>query len=144
MLAFLSRTDIVYWSRGLWRTTEPNSAIAGLWAPSNERAEWLAILSEARGRKAVMLTTSGAAELLFPGFEQPVSLFLLKGLMTPTEIQNKVAQISSADIVVVPNIVGTCGGIPEAPEFEAAMKKFDLRKEEYFDVYQRSGADARR
>ena len=29
-------------------------------------------------------------------------------------------------------------------KFEAAMKKFDLRKEEYFDVYQRSGADARR
>jgi hypothetical protein len=144
VLALLSWTDVVFWGRRLWRTTEPDAATAGLWASPLERAEWLGILSEARGRKAVMLDTAGAADLLFPGFEQPVTLFLFKGLMTPAEIQRKVAAISGADLVVVPNIGGTCGGIPPAPEFDAAIAGFGLTREKYFDVYHRKGADSRR
>ena len=109
-LALFSWTDVVYWNYRWWRTTEPASSTAGLWASSDERAEWLSVLAKARGHKAVMLDRQGATELLFPGFEDPVSLFLLKGLMTPQEIQRKLAQISGADIVIVPMSIGDRGG----------------------------------
>jgi len=142
-LALFSWTDVVYWNYRWWRTTEPASSTAGLWAPSDERAEWLSVLAKARGHKAVMLDRQGATELLFPGFEDPVSLFLLKGLMTPQEIQRKLAQISGADIVIVPMSIGDRGGIPEAPEFDAAMKNFVLTRGKYFYVFQRDGAKSR-
>jgi hypothetical protein len=142
-VALFSWTDVVYWNYRWWRTTEPDSSTAGLWAPSDERAEWLSVIAKARGHKAVLLDRQGAAELLFPGFEDPVSLFLLKGLMTPEDIQRKLAQISSADIVVVPMSMGNCGGIPQAPEFDAAMKNFVLTRGKYFDVFQRDGAESR-
>ena len=144
VLALFSWTDVVFYGRRLWRTTEPDAVTAGLWASPVERAEWLGILSETRGRKAVMLDTAGAADLLFPGFEQPNTLFLFKGLMTPAEIQRKAAEISKADLVVVPKIGGTCGGVPPAPEFDAAITGFGLTREKYFDVYHREGADSRR
>ena len=142
-VAFFSWTDVAYWTYRWWRTTEPDAATAGLWAPPDERAAWVAVLAKARGRKAVMLTTEGATELLFPEFEQPVSLFLLKGLMTPAEIQRKIAQISSADIVIVPNTIESCSGVPRAPEFNQALKNLELTPGRYFDVYQRLGADSR-
>jgi len=138
-LAFVSWTDVAYWTYRWGRTTEPNVATAGLWAPADERTEWLTVLSKARGQKTVLLSTMGAAELLFPGFEEPVSLYLTKGLMATADVQRKLAQISGADIVVVPsNTIGTCSGIPQAPEFDAAMKEFEPQmRGKYFDVYQR-------
>jgi hypothetical protein len=140
VLAFFSWTDVAYWTYRWWRTTEPNAVTSGLWAQADERAEWRTVLAKARGQKTVMLSTMGAAELLVPGFEDPVSLYLTKGLMAPSDVQRKLAQLSDADIVVVPNTMGTCSGIPQAPELEAAMKKFELQmRGKYFDVYQRSG-----
>ena len=140
-LAFFSWTDIAYWTYRWWRTTEPNAATAELWARADERAEWLTVLSKARGQKTVILSTMGAAELLIPGFEHPVSLYLTKGLMATEDVQRKLAQLSDADIVVVPNTMETCSGVPQAPELEAAMRKFDLQvRGKYFDVYyQRDG-----
>lgn len=143
VVAFFSWTDVAFWTYRWWRTTAPDAATAGLWAPGDERAAWIDVRAQARGRKAVMLTTEGATELLFPGFEQPVSLFLLKGLMTPAEIQRKVAQISRADIVVVPNTIESCSGVPAAPQFNEALKNFERTPGKYFDVYQRAGADSR-
>jgi hypothetical protein len=138
-LAFFSWTDVAYWTYRWGRTTEPNVATAGLWAPVDERTEWLTVLSKVRGQKTVLLSTMGAAELLFPGFEEPVSLYLTKGLMATADVERKIAQISKADIVVVPsNTIGSCSGVPQAPEFDAAMKEFELQMSgKYFDVYQR-------
>ncbi len=142
-LALFSWTDVVYWNYRWWRTTEPDSSTAGLWASPDERAEWLSVLAKIRGHKAVMLDRQGATELLFPGFEDPVSMFLLKGWIPPEYIHRKLAEISGADIVIVPMSMGNCGGVPEAPEFDAAMKNFVLTRGKHFDVYQRDGAESR-
>jgi len=126
--------------RRWWNTREPDAVTAGLWASSDERDEWQRVLDSVHSRRATMLDTKGAAELMFPEFEAPVSLFLDAGLMKPDEIQRKVTQMSDAQVVVVPaNIwIEACRGIPAAPEFETALKRFEPRmKGKFFDVYQR-------
>ena len=87
-----------------------------------------------------MLDLKGAAELMYPEFESPVTVYLDPGLMKPFEIRRKVEQMSQARMVVVPANIGieSCRGIPAAPEFEAALKSFEPRmKGKFFDVYQR-------
>jgi hypothetical protein len=140
-IAFFSWTDMAYLTYRWWKTTAPDAATAGLWAPPDERAEWVRVLAKARGRKAVMLEAGGGAtELLFPEFEQPVSLFLLKGLMTPAEIQRKTTQISGAEIVIVSKTIKECSGVPKAAEFNQALKPFEFTSGKYFDIYQRGSA----
>ena len=141
-VALFSWTDVAYWTYRWWHTTAPDAATAGLWAPRDERDAWAELLANTRGHKAVMLATGGATELLFPGFEPPTSLFLLKGLMLPAEIQRKVAEISGADIVIVPNTIESCSGVPKAAEFNAALKPFELTPGKYFDIYRRGSAYA--
>ena len=87
----------------------------------------------------MILDTKGAIELLVPEFEEPVSLYLDFGLMSHAEVQRKVEQISNAEMVVVPvGGIEVCRGIPAAPEFDTALKSFDLRVHgKFFDVYQR-------
>jgi hypothetical protein len=123
-----------------WDTSQPDALTAGLWASSDERAEWRQVLDSIRGSKAVMLDLKGAAELMYPEFESPVTVYLDPGLMKPFEIRRKVEQMSQARMVVVPANIGieSCRGIPAAPEFEAALKSFEPRmKGKFFDVYQR-------
>ena len=62
---------------------------AGLWAPDDEREEWRQVLAATRQHKVVMLDSMGATELLFPGFANPVSLFLTRGLMQPDDVRRK-------------------------------------------------------
>ncbi|MGH7778541.1 MAG: hypothetical protein ACREQR_01770 [Candidatus Binataceae bacterium] len=140
-LAILSWTDEIYWVHRWWQVRQPDAITAHLWSTAEERAEWTKALGEARGRKTVILDTKGAAELMFPQLEKPVSLFLDPGLMNTAEIQRKVDQLSSADLVVVPVGMPTCGGIPEAPEFESAMKQFQMVfAGKFFEVYGRGDA----
>ena len=139
VLALLSWISVARWSQQWWKNTAPDPATAGLWAPEDERTEWLQVLAMARGHKAVILDTMGAAELLSPGFAEPVSLFLLPGLMLPADLRRKLEQLSNAEIVVVPTItIVTCSGIPDASEFKDALKSFDLAwSGKHFEVFRR-------
>jgi hypothetical protein len=139
MLAILSWTCVGRWSQQWWKNTAPDPATAGLWAPAAEKAEWLQVLSAARGQRTVILASMGGAELISPGFEEPVNLYLIAGLMAPDDIHRKLDQLSSAQIVVVPTIkMATCSGIPDAPEFRKALKDFDLAwRGQHFEVFQR-------
>ena len=135
-IALLSLTDLAYWSHRWWRTTTPDNSTAGLWAPEDERSEWTRVLTTARDRKTVILDSRGAAELLFPGFENPVSLFLIGGLMRADDIQRKLQELSGAEIVVVPITISACSGVPDAPEFRDALKRFELAwSGKHFDVF---------
>lgn len=137
-VALCSWTDIVFWNHRWWQTTRPDNATAGLWAPARERDEWLKVRATARGQRTLMLDDMGATELLFQGFENPVSLYLMRGLMTPGDIDRKLAQLSAAQVVVVPITISACSGIPDAPEFRDALKRFNLAwTGKYFEVYQR-------
>jgi hypothetical protein len=136
-LALLSWTDIAFWTHRWWVTTAPDAATAGLWAPDDERGEWVRVLSMTQGRKIVMLDSMGATELLFRGFGEPVSLYLTGGLMSRDDVRRKIEQLSSAQIVVVPITISACSGVPDAPEFTAAMKRFDtLWTGKHFEVFQ--------
>jgi hypothetical protein len=138
ILALLSWTDVAYWTHRWWQTTAPDVATAGLWAPSDERTEWLQVLSSVHGKQTVMLDSMGASELLFPGFEPPVSLYLTRGLMMPDDVRRKLDELSSAQMVVVPITMSSCTGIPDAPEFASAMKDFEPRwSGKHFEVFQR-------
>jgi hypothetical protein len=139
VFALFSCTDVAYWSNRWWHETSPDPATAGLWASADERKQWLRVLSTAHNHKTVILDCMGAAELLFPGFEEPVSLYLTRGLMQPEDIHRKLDQLTRAEVVVVPTIaMTTCSGVPEAPEFSDALTHFRLAlSEPYFQVFQR-------
>ncbi len=139
VLAVLSWTDFAYWSYRWAGTTAPATTTAGLWAPADERIEWSQVRSLAVGHKTVILDTMGAAELLFPGFEKPVSLYLTRGLMLQNDIGRKLDLVSGAEMVIVPMIpMSSCTGIPDAPEFRGAIKDLQLAWHgKYFDVYRR-------
>ena len=142
VMGILAWTDVAFLEREWRQTHERDAVTAGLWAPPDERAEWQTVLDIVRSRRVAILDTKGAAELVFPDFEKPVTLYLDPGLMVPADIRRKVEQMSEAQMVVVP-VDGneTCRGIPAAPEFETALKSFEPRiKGKYFDVYQRAAS----
>lgn len=141
MIALLSWTDLAYWTNRWWQTTAPDAETAGLWAPADERDEWLKVRELTHDRRVVMLASMGATELLFSGFEKPVSLYLIRGLMLPDDISRKVEQLSRAEIVVVPITIAACSGIPDAPEFTSELKHFDpLWIGKHFEVFRRHAA----
>ncbi|HEY9157625.1 hypothetical protein [Candidatus Binatus sp.] len=140
VMGIMAWTDVAFWEQRWWHTRDRDAVTAGLWAAADERAEWQRVLDTVHSRRAVILDTKGAIELLVPGFEKPVSLYLDPGWMVPADIQRKVGQMSQAEMVVVPANIGieACRGIPAAPEFETALKSFEPRmRGKFFDVYQR-------
>ena len=139
LLGIMAWTDIVFPELQSWHTRQRDAVTAGLWAPSDEREEWQEVLDAVHSQRASILDTKGAVELLVPGFEEPLNLYLDPALMVPADIQRKVEQISNAQMVVVPvGGIEVCSGIPAAPEFDTALKSFDLRmRGKFFDVYQR-------
>ena len=135
LLAWISPAVFTYRA---WKTTSPNPVTAGLWSSPEEAGEWNKVLGLARQEKMVVLDTKGSVELMYPDFGKPVSLYLDPGLMTQEDIARKVAQLSTANAFVVPKTVRTFGGLPDAPEFIAAMRDFDLEwKGHFFEVYRR-------
>jgi hypothetical protein len=139
VIGIMAWTDVVFWELRWRHSRERDAVTAWLWASPDEREEWQRVLDAAHSQRAVILDTKGAIELIVPGFEKPVSLYLDFGLMVPADIQRKVEQISEAQMVVVPvGGIEACRGIPAAPEFAAALKSFEPRiKGKFFDVYQR-------
>ena len=138
VVALLSYTDLAYWTHRWWQTTSPDAATAGLWAPDDEREEWRQMRALTHEHKVVMLDSMGATELLFPGFENPVSLFLTRGLMQPDDVRRKLDQLSTAELAIVPITIEACSGVPDAPEFRSALKSFDLAWEgKHFEVFRR-------
>lgn len=120
-----------------WKTQQPRAVTAWLWSPRAEAAEWSHVQGITSGKHATILDTKGAAELIFPQFQPPTSLYLDRGLMRQAEIDRKVQQLADSDLVVVSLGPVTCGGIPRAPEIQGAMRNFDpIFRGQFFIVYQ--------
>jgi len=140
MVALLSWIGPVYWSQKRWRTTSTDAVTARLWTTTDERSEWSKVLAMTHGKKTVMMNSMGAVELLFPGFESPVSLFLKPGLMTSSDVERKLSQLGTAQMVVAPILPGPCDGVANTPEFSTAIKTFEpLWTGQHFEVFARSG-----
>jgi hypothetical protein len=138
LMGLLSWTDIVIWLHHYWQIRSPHQTTDGLWASKEQRVEWANVRGLMEGYRTVLLDTSGAAELMFPGFEPPVSAYLEPGLMIPAEMNRKLRQMSSADLVIVPIGTTICSPMPISLKFDAAMKEFlPLRKGRFFTVFKK-------
>jgi hypothetical protein len=138
-LAFLSLlSQKATWQDSIraWRTTRPDPDALGLWTTPDEADEWARVRRLATGKSATILSCDGSAEVEFPEFRKPVSLFLIPGLPTSVEIERKAAEVSSSSIVITPDFSGTdfCQ-LPKWPEFAAALTGFRIVSNgKYFKV----------
>jgi hypothetical protein len=126
-----------------WTAAAATSETAGLWASADERGEWTRVRATAHGCRTAMLIPEGAAEVLFPEFEKPVSLYLTEGLYRLADIARKTAQIAAAQLVVMPGPSSRYGEfLPPAP-IRQAMANFELIwRGKYFAVYRSRTAPA--
>ncbi len=139
MLGVVSWTVGGAWLYQGWTTLRPSAVTAGLWASARERNEWKHVLASVHGHRAVTFDNRGAAGLLFPQLEPPVTLFLVHGLTTDSEVRRKVAQIAGASQLIIPLGNGPCYKIPTAPRLRSALKDFTpLWTGRYFEVLQRT------
>jgi len=88
---------------------------------------------ETQGRpRAALLARTGCAELLFPEFAKPVSLYLDPGIPTDEEVMRKAAQLRQASAVVV---VGH-SLLATWPPFDAALAgRTPAFHGKFFDIY---------
>ncbi len=125
-----------------WTQEVRSSATAGLWAKPKVRDEWTHVLDLVRGRRATIVYSLGGAQIMFPQFGPPVSAFLLRGLANTVEIRREIAQLSRADLVVVPlGTVESCFVRPGLPQIDAALENFTpLWTGKYFQVLRHRAA----
>jgi hypothetical protein len=97
--ALLTESGFTY---QFWYTTSPSPQTAGLWATSGERDEWIKVLATIRGHRAAMLEYEGCADLLFPEFSPPVTLFLVPGGVTREAMSRKLSQLRASSRIVMP------------------------------------------
>lgn len=139
VVAILSWSGTAYWLSEQWQTTSLDASAGRLWTTSDESIEWTRVLRMTHNKNTAVIDGMGAAELLFPDLESPVSLFLVRGLMTPSEIARKNLQLSTAEMVIAPIQSGPCDGVAEVAEFNRGMKNFErLWTGQHFEVFERS------
>jgi hypothetical protein len=119
-----------------WTSDNRYVSTDGMWASNEQIAEWNKVLSLVHGRDAVVLDINGALELMIPGFAAPTTLYLLPGLMQPSEVDRKISQLNEADIALVPyGIISGCRGVPDNPAIKNALNSFQNEwKGEYYEV----------
>ena len=125
-----------------WTTTQRDPGALGLWSSADEASEWAKVRSLAQGKRATILMGDGCAELAFPEFRKPVSLFLIPGLASSLEIERKLAEVSSASMVILPQFYpADFDQSQKWPEFAAALKGFRLVSSgKYFKVFSKDDA----
>jgi hypothetical protein len=104
-----------------WYTTSPSPETAGLWTASNERDEWIKVLAMIRGHRAAMLEYEGCADLLFPEFSPPVTLFLVPGGVTKSDTSRKLSQLRTCTRIVMPR--WHSGLLDDIPEIGELMRR---------------------
>jgi hypothetical protein len=79
----------------------------GLFAEPGEFREWQEVRDLIRGRRAGLLAVSDGAALMIPELSPPTIYFVAPTELTPLEIERKLVQLRSADLVVeVANLDG--------------------------------------
>lgn len=128
-----------------WTTTQRDPGALGLWTSADEANEWAKVRSLAQGKRATILTGDGCAELAFPEFRKPVSFFLIPGLASSSEIERKLAEVTSASMVILPQFYpADFDQSQNWPEFAGVLKSFRLVSSgKYFKVFSKDAAAAR-
>ncbi len=120
-----------------WKSAIRSPTVAGLWAAPAMVREWSHVTALAQGRRAVVLSSAGAASLLTPGFEPPVAIFLEPVVSAPGEIARAAAQLRDAQLIVAPVIPGFIDWPFRIQSLADAVKTHRLAWQgEYFRVYE--------
>jgi hypothetical protein len=128
-----------------WREMIRTPDTAGLFAPAAETAEWRQAAALAAGKRTVVCSWVGAAGLLVPWIERPKVAFLVPGVVHDDELRVAVAQLESANLVIVPTIRGLGNPVDDWPgeELRAALnRRHPVLNGGYFQVLgERSASD---
>lgn len=82
--------------------------MGGLFAGPGEYREWQEVRELIRGRRSSVLAISDGAALMIPEFDRPTIYFVAPTELTPLEIERKLGQLGSAELVVeVADLEGT-------------------------------------
>ncbi len=108
LIAVLSDFGTTVAAVGDWRGTAPAAATAGLWASPAQRADWRTIERLTRGHRTIVISITGAAPILFPGFMPASASFLLPGKRIGDEFAHTRDGIEHAQFVVTP-VIGNPG-----------------------------------
>jgi hypothetical protein len=109
-----------------WNTLARSPVTAGLWAESNERAEWSTVARLIAGHHAVAVGVAGCAPLLAPNFELPIGAYLVPGEATPAEVERTIARIKTAEMVVRPASESIGDPISFWPEMTRALDDLEI------------------
>lgn len=132
---FASYYGVVKDSVKSWRYFVKGPETANLWAPADQRDEWVKVIDLTSGKNPVMVRWAGALETMFPQFQHPAGTYFVVGLMPPIEIQRELTRINRASVVVTPTSA-IIGGLPDAPEFKQALASMKpIWRGKYFEIY---------
>lgn len=123
-----------------WKTMTPSSATAGLFVVPAELVEWNQVTAIVKDQNPAIFTWDGGAGMLFPWLRKPVGAFIVPGVATGSEIQQKVRELRSAEVVIIPTIPELGNPVTNWPgaEFQGVFADTTLIfRGDYFEVYQR-------
>jgi hypothetical protein len=123
-----------------WETMKANASTAGLFAVSDEGAEWNHVVLLAKHENPALFTNFGEAQLLFPWLSAPAGAFIVPGVVTNGEIVRERQKLRTAGAVIVPTIpeIGNALKNWPGPEFSDVLNDTTLEfKGTYFQVYKR-------
>jgi len=123
-----------------WKTMTQSSATAGLFVAPAELVEWNRVTAIVKDENPAIFTWDGGAEVLFPWLRKPVEAFIVPGVATGSEIQQKVQELRSAEVIVIPTIPELGNPVTNWPgaEFQGVFANATrIFKGDYFEVYAR-------
>lgn len=120
--------------REVWTRTGPRPEMGGLWATAAAVSEWRDLSVLTRGRSAVVLGSTQGADLIFPGFEKPVALYLTPGHLLDSERKRVLAQARGAEVIILPTdpLMQPCRCYPELAEL--LDRRHQVYKGEFFEA----------
>ncbi|HLK87641.1 MAG TPA: hypothetical protein VKT27_14140 [Candidatus Binataceae bacterium] len=143
LLAVVGQTANASIFKLMWKATSPDRETAGLWASKATIADWhhlVETVSDVRrkGGSASFLEGDGCAELLLPGLNPPVSLYLYRGEAAESDVSRKLQQLSQSAMIAVLTRTLTEGLLPNEPEFRRILSRYRLIwKGEAIEIYER-------
>ncbi|MBV8359244.1 MAG: hypothetical protein JO189_15115 [Deltaproteobacteria bacterium] len=140
VLAVLANYSEIREALSAWKTMRTNASTAGLFAVSDESAEWNYVISLAKHGNPALFTNFGEAQLLFPWFSAPAGAFIIPGVATNGEIVHERQKLRTAHTVIVPTIPELGNALKNwpGPEFSDVLNDATLEfKGTYFQVYKR-------
>jgi hypothetical protein len=115
------------WIKDHWEMCRPTPDMAGLWTSGDEREEWHRVLEIIGDRHASVLSTNGEGlTTIMPGFAPAENMFILPGIPLALDLNRKLDQVASAELVLVCHNTTNRPFLDLWPEFREALDGCEL------------------